>query len=93
MDEVILSFPIAVKENIAFTGELWLGHLRYGTFGGNSVENCAPTLRQNNWKHRNLILAGNFNMTNSNELFNSLIELGQHPKEYTDTVIIMEKNL
>ena len=65
--------------------------MRYGTFGGNSVENVHPFLRQNNWKHRNLILAGNFNMTNSKELFNSLIKLGQHPKEYTDTVIIMEK--
>ena len=71
--------------------ESLLGHVRYGTFGGNSVENVHPFLRQNNWKHRNLILAGNFNMTNSKELFNSLIELGQHPKEYTDTVIIMEK--
>jgi amidophosphoribosyltransferase len=68
-----------------------LGHVRYGTFGNNSVENVHPFLRQNNWKHRNLILAGNFNMTNSRELFNSLIELGQHPKEYTDTVVIMEK--
>ena len=80
-----------LKSKVPYLAEVLLGHVRYGTFGGNSVENVHPFLRQNNWKHRNLILAGNFNMTNSNELFNSLIELGQHPKEYTDTVIIMEK--
>ena len=80
-----------IKQNIAFTGELWLGHLRYGTFGGNSVENCAPTLRQNNWKSKNLIFAGNFNMTNLDELFNVLIDLGQSPKEKSDTVTILEK--
>ena len=80
-----------IKSKVPYLAEVLLGHVRYGTFGGNSVENVHPFLRQNNWKHRNLILAGNFNMTNSKELFNSLIELGQHPKEYTDTVIIMEK--
>ena len=80
-----------LKSKVPYLAEALLGHVRYGTFGGNSVENVHPFLRQNNWKHRNLILAGNFNMTNSSELFNSLIELGQHPKEYTDTVIIMEK--
>ena len=80
-----------LKEVVPYLAESLLGHVRYGTFGGNSVENVHPFLRQNNWKHRNLILAGNFNMTNSKELFNSLIKLGQHPKEYTDTVIIMEK--
>ena len=80
-----------IKSRVPYLAEVLLGHVRYGTFGGNSVENVHPFLRQNNWKHRNLILAGNFNMTNSTELFNSLIELGQHPKEYTDTVIIMEK--
>ncbi len=80
-----------LKNNVPYLAESLLGHVRYGTFGGNSVENVHPFLRQNNWKHRNLNLAGNFNMTNSKELFNSLIELGQHPKEYTDTVIIMEK--
>ena len=80
-----------LKEAVPYLAESLLGHVRYGTFGGNSVENVHPFLRQNNWKHRNLILAGNFNMTNSKELFNSLIELGQHPKEYTDTIIIMEK--
>jgi len=80
-----------VKENIAFTGESWLGHLRYGTFGGNSIENCAPTLRQNNWRSKNLIFAGNFNMTNLDELFNVLVDLGQSPKEKSDTVTILEK--
>ena len=67
-----------LKRNINFTGELWLGHLRYGTFGKNSIENCAPTLRQNNWKSRNLILAGNFNMTNLDYLFDELVEIISH---------------
>ena len=80
-----------VKNNIPFTGEVWLGHLRYGTFGGNSIENCAPTLRQNNWKSKNLIFAGNFNMTNLDDLFQVLVELGQSPKEKSDTVTILEK--
>lgn len=79
------------KENIPYIGELFLGHVRYGTFGKNSIESVHPFLRQNNWMHRNLILAGNFNMTNVTELFNSLVELGQHPKEMADTVTVMEK--
>ena len=78
-------------ENHSFTGELWLGHLRYGTFGKNSIQNCAPSLRQNNWKSKNLILAGNFNMTNLDDLFGVLIDLGQSPKEKSDTVTILEK--
>ena len=90
-DPSIIDDVEKIKSRVPYLAEVLLGHVRYGTFGGNSVENVHPFLRQNNWKHRNLILAGNFNMTNSNELFNSLIELGQHPKEYTDTVIIMEK--
>lgn len=80
-----------LKENFAFTGEVFLGHLRYGTFGGNSIENCHPFLRQNNWMTRNLVLAGNFNLTNVDELFSLLVELGQHPKEKADTVTAMEK--
>ena len=80
-----------MRENSAFTGELWLGHLRYGTHGKNSIESCHPFLRQNNWRSRNLVVAGNFNMTNVDELFNILVELGQHPKEKTDTVTAMEK--
>jgi len=79
------------KANIPYIGELFLGHVRYGTFGKNSIESVHPFLRQNNWMHRNLILAGNFNMTNVKELFQSLIELGQHPKEMADTVTVMEK--
>src|SRR3970040_433347 len=79
------------KENIPYLGELFLGHVRYGTFGKNSIESVHPFLRQNNWMHRNLILAGNFNMTNVKELFQSLIELGQHPKEMADTVTVMKK--
>ncbi len=79
------------KANIPYIGELFLGHVRYGTFGKNSIENVHPFLRQNNWMHRNLLLAGNFNMTNVAALFNSLVELGQHPKEMADTVTVMEK--
>ena len=79
------------KKHIPYIGEVFLGHVRYGTFGKNSVESVHPFLRQNNWMHRNLILAGNFNMTNVKDLFGNLVELGQHPKEYTDTITIMEK--
>jgi len=80
-----------LKENLPFVGELYLGHLRYGTYGGNSLEQCHPFLRQNNWVTRNLILAGNFNMTNVDDLFGQLVDLGQHPKEKADTVTILEK--
>ena len=80
-----------LKNNMPFTGELFLGHLRYGTYGGNSIEQCHPFLRQNNWKTRNLALAGNFNMTNVDELFSQLTDLGQHPKEKSDTITIIEK--
>lgn len=80
-----------LKDNVAFSGELWLGHLRYGTHGANSIENVHPFLRQNNWRSRNLVMAGNFNMTNVDELFNVLVELGQHPKDKVDTVTVMEK--
>lgn len=80
-----------LKENVAFTGELWLGHLRYGTHGINSIESVHPFLRQNNWRSRNLVMAGNFNMTNVDELFDLLIGIGQHPKEKVDTVTVMEK--
>lgn len=80
-----------LQENIAFTGEVLLGHLRYGTYGGNSIEQCHPFLRQSNWRTRSLVLAGNFNMTNVDELFNELVDLGQHPKEKADTVTILEK--
>lgn len=79
------------KKNIPYIGELLMGHVRYGTFGKNSIENVHPFLRQNNWMHRNLIVAGNFNMTNVDELFSNLVELGQHPKEKADTVTVMEK--
>lgn len=79
------------KNNLPYIGELFLGHVRYGTFGKNSIESVHPFLRQNNWMHRNLIVAGNFNMTNVTELFESLVELGQHPKELADTVTVMEK--
>lgn len=80
-----------LKENYGYVGELLLGHLRYGTFGINNIESCHPFLRQNNWMTRNLVMAGNFNLTNVDELFENLIELGQHPKERTDTVTMMEK--
>ena len=80
-----------LKKNAAFTGELWLGHLRYGTHGDNSIEKCHPFLRQNNWRSRNLVVAGNFNLTNVDQLFKLLVDLGQNPKEKTDTVTVMEK--
>lgn len=80
-----------LKENISFTGEVLMGHLRYGTHGKNSIESCHPFLRQNNWMTRNLVISGNFNMTNVDELLEQLFELGQHPKERTDTVTVLEK--
>tara|TARA_B100001250_G_scaffold160624_1_gene137991 strand:- start:6478 stop:8373 length:1896 start_codon:yes stop_codon:yes gene_type:complete len=86
-----LKDPKWMKDHLPFTGELFLGHLRYGTFGGNTIEQCHPFLRQNNWKTRNLAIAGNFNMTNVDELFEQLVDLGQHPKERSDTVTILEK--
>jgi len=79
------------EENIPFHGELLLGHVRYGTFGQNNIESVHPFLRQNNWTHRNLIVAGNFNMTNNEELFENLVKLGQHPKSKVDSVTVMEK--
>ena len=80
-----------LKKNVGFTGEVFLGHLRYGTYGRNSIESCHPFLRQSNWMTRNLVVAGNFNLTNVDELFDVLVELGQHPKEKSDTVTVMEK--
>lgn len=86
-----LNDPTWLKENLPFTGELLLGHLRYGTHGVNTIEACHPFLRQNNWISRNLVLAGNFNLTNVDELFNTLTGIGQYPKEKSDTVTILEK--
>lgn len=80
-----------LKQNVSFVGEVLLGHLRYGTHGKNSIESCHPFLRQNNWMNRNLVIAGNFNMTNVDELLEQLYELGQHPKEKADTVTVLEK--
>tara|TARA_R110000868_G_scaffold24193_4_gene95906 strand:+ start:1358 stop:3256 length:1899 start_codon:yes stop_codon:yes gene_type:complete len=79
------------KKHIPYIGEVLLGHVRYGTFGKNSIESVHPFLRQNNWMHRNIIVAGNFNMTNVDELFSNLVQIGQHPKEMADTVTVMEK--
>lgn len=80
-----------LKTNMPFAGELYLGHLRYGTFGKNSVQNCHPFLRENSWETRNLVMAGNFNLTNVQEQIDLLVELGQHPTENVDTVTVMEK--
>jgi amidophosphoribosyltransferase len=80
-----------LKENVPYLGELMLGHVRYGTFGQNSIESVHPFLRQNNWMHRNLIVAGNFNMTNVKEMFDELVRIGQHPKAMADTVTVMER--
>lgn len=90
-DKALLSDPEWLKHNAPYSGELFLGHLRYGTYGKNAIEACHPFLRQNNWMTRNLIVAGNFNMTNVDELFDQLVDLGQHPKEKADTVTVMEK--
>lgn len=90
-NNAVLEDPVWLKENAPFTGEVFLGHLRYGTYGENSIEACHPFLRQNNWMTRNLVLAGNFNMTNVDEQFDLLLELGQHPKKKADTVTVLEK--
>ncbi len=87
----LLGKPEWLKENLPWSGEIFLGHLRYGTYGNSGIEYCHPFLRTNNWQTKNLILAGNFNLTNVDELFNQLVDLGQHPKEKADTVTIMER--
>jgi len=91
MDPRELNDPVWLKANKPYTGELLLGHLRYGTHGLNTIETCHPFLRQNNWISRNLVLAGNFNLTNVDEMFEELVELGQFPKEKSDTVTVLEK--
>lgn len=83
--------PNWARANLPFVGEAYLGHLRYGTFGSNNIANLHPVMRENNWRTRNLVLAGNFNLTNVDELFDTLVELGQNPKEYSDTVTMLEK--
>jgi len=87
----LINDPVFAKQNIPFAGELYLGHLRYGTFGNNSIDYVHPVMRDNNWKSRTLVLAGNFNMTNVDELFKKLVDLGQHPRDYSDTVTVLEK--
>lgn len=91
LDAEALRDTATLQAEHAFTGEVFLAHLRYGTYGKNQVESCHPFLRQNNWRTRNLVVAGNFNMTNTDELFNKLVELGQHPKEKADTVTVLER--
>ena len=83
--------PQWMKKKARFICELYMGHLRYGTYGRNGIENCHPFMRENNWMTRNLVLAGNFNLTNVDDLFHQLIELGQHPKNKSDTVTVLEK--
>ena len=90
-DSNLINDPEFAKDKLPFAGELLLGHLRYGTFGKNNIENVHPVMRENNWKSRNLVIAGNFNLTNVDELFGHLTDLGQHPKDYSDTVTILEK--
>ncbi|MBN1926094.1 MAG: amidophosphoribosyltransferase [Prolixibacteraceae bacterium] len=90
-EPVLFEDAMWAKKNLPFSGEAYLGHLRYGTFGRNSIEFVHPVMRQNNWRSRNLVLAGNFNLTNTDELFDLLVELGQHPSAYTDTVTVLEK--
>jgi amidophosphoribosyltransferase len=83
--------PVWLKKNAKFAGELLMGHLRYGTRGRGGIEFCHPFRRPSNWRSRNLVLAGNFNLTNNDELFKTLVELGQHPIDETDTVMVLEK--
>ncbi len=80
-----------LKKNLSFLGDVYLGHLRYGTHGVNSIDNCHPMVRENNWRSRSLAVAGNFNMTNADELFNVLVDIGQHPRQTTDTITVLEK--
>ena len=87
----LLNDPVWAKDHLPFAGEVYLGHLRYGTFGHNNIEYVHPVMRENNWKSRNLVLAGNFNLTNVDELFKLLIDLGQYPKDYSDTETVLEK--
>ncbi len=87
----LIDDPIWAKQNLPFAAELYLGHLRYGTFGNHSIDYVHPVMRENNWKSRTLVVAGNFNMTNVDELFQKLVDLGQHPKDYSDTVTVLEK--
>jgi amidophosphoribosyltransferase len=86
----LITDPVWAKENLPFAAELLLGHLRYGTFGKNDIESVHPVMRVNNWKTRNLLLAGNFNLTNVDELFQILVDLGQHPRDFSDTVTMLE---
>ena len=86
-----LEDPKWLKENHAFMGEVLMGHLRYGTHGNNHIENCHPVFRRNNWQSKSLLIAGNFNLTNVDEMFDRLVELGQHPKEKSDTVTVLER--
>ena len=88
--EELIMDPAWAKEHVPFAGELYMGHLRYGTYGKNSIEHVHPVMRENNWRSRNLVLAGNFNMTNTEELFRSLVEIGQTPKDFSDTVTVLE---
>jgi amidophosphoribosyltransferase len=88
--EELIMDPVWAKEHVPFAGELYMGHLRYGTYGKNSIEHVHPVMRENNWRSRNLVLAGNFNMTNTEELFRSLVEIGQTPKDFSDTVTVLE---
>lgn len=90
-DQGLYEDPAYARDNIPFAGEIYLGHLRYGTFGNTTIDHVHPVMRENNWKSRNLVLAGNFNLTNTGELFKKLIDLGQHPKAYSDTVTVLEK--
>jgi amidophosphoribosyltransferase len=83
--------PVFAYENVPYTGEVFIGHLRYGTFGRNNLETVHPVMRANNWKSRSLVLAGNFNLTNVDELYQSLLRIGQHPVNYSDTVTVLER--
>jgi amidophosphoribosyltransferase len=79
-----------IKDNIPFACDVYLGHLRYGTYGNYKIDYVHPVSRENNWKSKNLVMAGNFNLTNVGEIFSNLIDLGQNPVDFSDTVTILE---
>jgi amidophosphoribosyltransferase len=80
----------SLRQNLPYASDIYVGHVRYGTYGLNNIENVHPVMRLNNWRSRNLVLAGNFNLTNVNDIFGSLVDIGQHPTDFSDTVTILE---
>ncbi len=83
--------PAEVEAYAPFVGEIYMGHLRYSTTGKSGISYVHPFLRRNNWRSRNLMMCGNFNMTNVDEVFQSIVDKGQHPRIYSDTIVLLEQ--